>query len=96
MKGQRRRLIGRVASDKMDKTVVVEVERRKRHRIYGKVLKRTKKYMAHDEENACRIGDLVRIVESRPLSRRKHWVVEQIMETGGWDDSAGIQTTDSR
>jgi small subunit ribosomal protein S17 len=96
MKGQRRRLIGRVASDKMDKTVVVEVERRKRHRIYGKVLKRTQKYMAHDEENVCRIGDLVRIVESRPLSRRKHWVVEQIMETGGWDDSAGIQTTDSR
>ena len=82
MKGQRKRLTGRVTSDKMDKTVVVEVERLKRHRLYGKVLKRTKKYMAHDEENACRIGDLVRIIESRPLSRRKHWVVEEIMETG--------------
>ena len=82
MKGQRKRLTGRVTSDKMDKTVVVEVERLKRHRLYGKVLKRTKKYLAHDEENACRIGDLVRIIESRPLSRRKHWVVEQIMETG--------------
>lgn len=82
MKVQRKRLTGRVTSDKMDKTVVVEVERRKRHRLYGKVLKRTKKYMAHDEENACRIGDLVRIVESRPLSRRKHWVVEEIMQAG--------------
>lgn len=82
MKGQRRRLTGRVTSDKMDKTVAVEVERLKRHRLYGKVLKRTKKYMAHDEENACRIGDLVCIIESRPLSRRKHWVVEEIMETG--------------
>ena len=82
MKGRRKRLTGRVTSDKMDKTVVVEVERLQRHRLYGKVLKRTKKYMAHDEENACRIGDLVRIVESRPLSRRKRWAVEEIMETG--------------
>jgi len=82
MKVQRKRLTGRVTSDKMDKTVVIEVERLKRHRLYGKVLKRTKKYLAHDEENGCRIGDLVRIIESRPLSRRKHWVVEQIMETG--------------
>ena len=82
MKGQRKRLTGRVTSNKMDKTVVVKVERLKRHRLYGKVLKRTKKYMAHDEKNACRIGDLVRIIESRPASRRKHWVVEEIMETG--------------
>jgi small subunit ribosomal protein S17 len=82
MKGQRKRVTGRVISDKMDKTVVVKVERRHRHRLYGKVLKRTKNYMAHDEENACRIGDLVRIIESRPLSRRKFWVVEEIMETG--------------
>jgi small subunit ribosomal protein S17 len=82
MKVRRKRLTGRVTSDKMDKTVVVKVERLKRHRLYGKVLKRTKKYMAHDEENACRVGDLVCIVESRPLSRRKHWVVEEIMETG--------------
>ena len=83
MKGQRKRLTGRVTSDKMDKTVVVEVERLKRHRLYGKVLKRTKKYMAHDEESACRVGDLVRIIESRPLSRRQHWVVEEIMESRG-------------
>lgn len=83
MKGQRKRLIGRVISDRMNKTVVVEVERLHRHRLYGKVLKRAKKYMAHDEANACRIGDLVRIVESRPLSRKKRWVVEEIMESGG-------------
>ena len=82
MKGQRKRLTGRVTSDKMDKTVVVEIERLQRHRLYGKVLKRTKKYMAHDEANACRVGDLVRIIESRPLSRRKHWVVEEIVESG--------------
>ena len=82
MKVRRKRLTGRVTRDKMDKTIVLEVERLQRHRLYGKVLKRTKKYMAHDEENTCRIGDLVRIVESRPLSRRKHWVVEEIMETG--------------
>jgi len=75
-------MVGTVVSNKMDKTVVVEVERLKRHRLYGKVLKRTRKYMAHDEENACRIGDLVRIVESSPLSRRKRWVVEKIVETG--------------
>jgi len=82
MRGQRKRLTGRVTSDKMKKTVVVEVERLKRHRLYGKVMKRTEKYMAHDEENACHIGDVVRIIESRPLSRRKHWVVEEILETG--------------
>jgi small subunit ribosomal protein S17 len=82
MKVGRKRLTGRVTSDKMDKTVLVEVERLQRHRLYGKVLKRIKKYMAHDEESACRIGDLVCIVESRPLSRRKHWVVEEIIETG--------------
>jgi small subunit ribosomal protein S17 len=81
MKVGRKRLTGRVTSDKMDKTVMVEVERLQRHRLYGKVMRLTKKYMAHDEENACRVGDLVSIVESRPLSRRKHWVVEQIMET---------------
>ena len=71
-----------MTSNKMDKTVVVETEMLQRHRLYRKVVKRTRKYMAHDEENACRMGDLVRIVESRPLSRRKRWVVEEIIETG--------------
>ena len=80
MKERRRRLVGVVTSDKMDKTVVVAVERRYRHRLYQKVVRSTKKYMAHDEENACRTGDRVQIVESRPYSRRKRWTVEKILE----------------
>ncbi len=79
MKEQRRRLMGRVVSNKMDKTVVVRVERIFRHPRYGKVLLRAKKYKAHDEDNRCQVGDIVRIVESRPLSREKRWVVEAIM-----------------
>ncbi len=75
-----KRLVGSVVSDKMDKTVVVRVERMARHPRYGKVLRRVKKYKAHDEGNVCRIGDLVRIVESRPLSREKRWVVEEILK----------------
>jgi small subunit ribosomal protein S17 len=67
-------------SDKMDKTVVVRVERMVRHPRYGKVLRRTKKYKAHDEGNSCRMGDIVRIVESRPLSREKRWVVEEVLK----------------
>ena len=80
MKGQRRRLVGQVTSDKMDKTVVVTGERRYRHRLYQKVVRSTKKYMAHDGENACHVGDRVQIIESRPYSRRKRWAVEQILE----------------
>jgi len=80
MKGQRRRLVGLVTSDKMDKTVVVTVERRYRHRLYQKVVRSTKKYMAHDEENTCHVGDRVQIIETRPYSRRKRWAVEQILE----------------
>lgn len=71
----RRILQGVVVSDKSDKTVVVVVERRVMHPIYKKIVKRTKKYMAHDEANACKSGDLVRIRECRPLSKRKHWEV---------------------
>ena len=80
MKERRKSLIGRVTSDKMDKTVVVIVERTVRHPLYGKVLKRVKKYKAHDEQNECHIGDQVRIVESRPLSREKRWRVVEIVE----------------
>ncbi len=83
MKGHKKRLEGRVVSDKMDKTVVVRVERLYRHRVYKKVIKEAKKYKAHDAESACRVGDLVRIVESRPLSRTKRWVVEEILERAG-------------
>ncbi|MBB5022414.1 30S ribosomal protein S17 [Desulfurispira natronophila] len=72
--------IGVVLSDKMDKTVTVAVESRKRHPKYKKFVKYRKKYKAHDEENQCNQGDTVRIVESRPLSKEKHWVVTEIME----------------
>jgi len=77
---QRKRLQGEVVSDKMDKTVVVRVERTVRHPRYGKVMGRGKKYKAHDERNECRVGDLVTIVESRPLSREKCWRVEEIVK----------------
>ena len=81
MKERRKQLVGRVSSNKMDKTVVVQVERMVRHRRYGKVLRRIKKYKAHDENNECQIGDQVRIIESRPLSREKRWRVVEIVES---------------
>ena len=80
MKEQKRVLVGRVLSNRMDKTVVVEVERRRRHRLYGKVITARKKYKAHDAENACQIGDRVKMIESRPLSREKRWVVTDILD----------------
>lgn len=80
MRGLRRTMDGRVVSNKMDKTVVVEVITSKRHPLYGKVVRTNKRYKAHDEKNACQIGDQVRIVESRPLSREKRWVVAEILE----------------
>jgi small subunit ribosomal protein S17 len=80
MKELRKRLMGHVVSNKMDKTVVVKVERRQRHRLYGKVMKKSRKFKAHDAYNSCQVGDMVRIVESRPLSKEKRWVVEEILE----------------
>jgi small subunit ribosomal protein S17 len=80
MKEGRRRLVGFVTSDKMDKTVTVVVERFYRHQLYEKVVRSTKKYMAHDENNECHVGDKVEIVETRPYSRRKRWAVEQVLE----------------
>ena len=80
MKEQKHVLIGRVLSNRMDKTVVVQVDRKKRHPLYGKVIAMRKKYKAHDEENACEIGDIVEMIESRPLSREKRWLVTQILE----------------
>lgn len=79
MREQRKHMVGVVVGDKMDKTVMVEISRTTRHRLYGKVMRRTKKYMAHDEDNACRVGDRVEIIESRPLSRRKRWAVKRIV-----------------
>ena len=83
MANKRRRLVGRVVSDKMQKTVVVAIERRKVHRVYKKVVITTKKVMAHDESDAIGIGTLVQLVESRPLSRHKRWVVEKVLEEPG-------------
>ncbi len=74
----RRRLVGKVTSNKMTKTVVVEVVNRYRHPLYGKVVHRAKRYKAHDEQQ-CQMGDTVRIVESRPISRDKRWVVEAVV-----------------
>ncbi len=71
----RRVLQGTVVSDKMDKTIVVRVDRRVMHPLYGKTVKRSKKYMAHDPDNRFKIGDVVKIVECRPLSARKRWEV---------------------
>jgi small subunit ribosomal protein S17 len=73
----RRVLTGRVVSDKVDKTITVLVERRLMHPIYKKFIRRTKRYLAHDEENSCRVGDQVSIVETRPISKRKCWVVTE-------------------
>ncbi len=71
---------GVVTSDKMDKTVVVAVERQVRHGVYGKIQRRTTKFMAHDEANAAKAGDVVRIVETRPLSATKRWRLAEILE----------------
>jgi len=79
MREQRKVLTGRVVSDKMDKTVVVLVERQHRHPLYGKVITTTKKYKAHDENNDSHAGDIVRIRECRPMSREKRWVVAQVL-----------------
>ncbi|MBF1163501.1 30S ribosomal protein S17 [Dechloromonas agitata] len=76
----KRTLIGRVVSDKMDKTVTVLVERKVKHPMYGKVMVRSKKYHAHNEGNTAKAGDLVEIVETRPVSRTKTWAVTSVLE----------------
>ena len=72
--------MGTVISDKMDKTIVVKVETRMPHPLYGKIVRRSKRYKAHDEENQCRVGDVVRIMETRPISRTKRWRLTDIVE----------------
>ena len=79
-RGHRRRLVGVVTSDKMDKTVTVLVERKVKHPMYGKVMVRSKKYHAHNEGNSAKAGDLVEIVETRPVSRTKTWAVTSVLE----------------
>ncbi len=75
-------LQGVVVSDKMDKTVVVDVSRRKQHPLYRKVINRSRRFKAHDDANACNVGDVVRILETRPLSRGKRWRVIEILQRG--------------
>src|SRR6266571_8014809 len=81
-KSRRQQKVGRVVSNKMDKTIVVAVESLKKHRIYKRTYKQTKRFYAHDEENTCQIGDLVRIEETRPLSKLKRWRLVEIMKRG--------------
>jgi len=76
----RKTRIGIVTSNKMEKTISVSVERRLRHPIYGKFVKKSKKFTAHDEKNDCNIGDMVRIMETRPMSKRKRWRLIEILE----------------
>ncbi len=79
-RGKRKTRVGVVVSDKMEKTVVVEVEDLRQHRLYGKTIRRTTKLKAHDEQNDCHVGDLVRVTETRPLSAAKRWRVAEIVQ----------------
>jgi small subunit ribosomal protein S17 len=79
---RRTQKVGRVVSDKMDKTVTVAVDYLKPHPLYRKIIRKTSKFHAHDEENTCKVGDLVRIEETRPLSRTKRWLVVEIVQRG--------------
>lgn len=79
MLSRRRTMIGRVVGDKTDKTVIVEVESRRRQPLYKRVIRNVARFMVHDEKNECRLGDLVEVVESRPLSHSKRWRVSQIV-----------------
>ncbi len=80
VRGYRKTRTGVVVSDKMDKTIVVAIKTKVRHPLYGKMVNRTTKFKAHDEENACGIGDTVRIMETRPLSKDKRWRLIEIIE----------------
>ena len=77
---RRKILVGRVTSDKMDKTIVVQVERLKQHTRYGKILKFHNKYKVHDEKNSAKEGDMVKIIESRPISKEKRWALVEVVE----------------
>lgn len=80
VRGMRKTRVGVVVSDKMDKTITIAVKYRVRHPLYGKIMNRTSKIKAHDEENQCGIGDTVKIMETRPLSKDKHWRLVEIIE----------------
>lgn len=80
-RGHKKTQVGVVVSDKMDKTVVVKVDRLVKHQLYNKYIKRSVKYKVHDENNKCKIGDRVQIIECRPLSKDKRWSLKQIIES---------------
>ena len=82
MASQEKLQTGTVVANKMDKTVVVRIDRHKRHRLYGKTIRVTRRYKAHDEKNECRLGDIVKIAETRPLSREKRWRVVEVVVKG--------------
>lgn len=79
-RGMRKERVGVVVSDKMDKTIVVEIRTRVKHPLYGKIMNRTTRFKAHDENNECGIGDTVRVMETRPLSKDKNWRLVEIVE----------------
>jgi small subunit ribosomal protein S17 len=79
-RNSRKEVIGKVTSNKMDKSIVVSIERRIKHPLYGKFLRKTKKYVAHDENNECNEGDVVQLMETRPLSKSKRWRLVKIVE----------------
>jgi small subunit ribosomal protein S17 len=80
LRNKRKELIGTVVSDKREKTITVLVERKEKHPLYGKVMKKSKKFQAHDENNESHIGDVVKVMETRPLSKTKRWRLVQIIE----------------
>lgn len=90
-RGLRKTRNGVVVSDKMDKTIVVRVERRLRHPLYGKQIRRYDKFYAHDEENSAHIGDTVRIMETRPLSKNKNWRLLEIIKKSEMTEVAGAE-----
>lgn len=95
-RGRRKTMVGRVTRNGMDKTVVVAVERLLKHPLYGKTIKRTSRFKAHDEGNLCQVGDLVKIMETRPLSKEKRWRIVEILKKKileGVGDDTGVHET---
>jgi small subunit ribosomal protein S17 len=88
--GRRKEVVGTVVSDKMQKTIVVKVDRRIRHPLYKKYVTRSRRFKAHDEKNTAKTGDLVRIVESRPLSRDKRWALQEILRKAAQTLEMGV------
>jgi small subunit ribosomal protein S17 len=95
VQGNRKTKVGRVVSDKMDKTIIVSVERLTRHPLYKRVIRASSKFAAHDELNAARVGDTVRIEESRPLSRTKRWRLVEVISRAGEDQPSELVVDES-